>query len=295
MTETADSNAKSWFFGYGSNMDSDNLVKKKGVKVYQTTPAVLHGYKMEFSIAAITYAEPFFANCAKGEESDSIHGVAFETDWESINKLDKIEIGYDKATVTLDAYDGRKLSGFVYVNKPHFQLRLGNPTARYLALLVNGATAAGLDKDYIARLQAHDVYRPTPETLAKRAALVAGDYPTLDMTRECLGEDPSHFISVYGFIVKLGPPSGFFASHRGRDITNRMVRHFLNLPLDEANDPQDAESLPSLKILDQHPETRDYVWTWFDQYTHQANSSVVGRHRTFLEAHEKSKWTFPTA
>ena len=34
-----------------------------------------------------------------------------------MEKLDKVEVGYNKETVTLMAYDGRKLEGFVYMPK----------------------------------------------------------------------------------------------------------------------------------------------------------------------------------
>ncbi|PAA92848.1 hypothetical protein BOX15_Mlig011547g5, partial [Macrostomum lignano] len=290
-----------WFFGYGSNMDSENLSKKKGVEVLQSTPAVLRGYKMAFSLAAIPLAEPFFANCEKGSESDNIHGVAFETDADSIAKMDKVEMGYDKASVILEAYDGRKLDGYVYVNKPQREVRVGNPSGRYLRLLINGAKAAGLNKDYIARLEATPVYKPSAETLAKRAALTSATYPTKEMTQEALGKDLSHFVSVFGYIIDAGPSTGFFSSHRGKDITNRMLRHYLNLPLDSVEDPQDAEHLPNLKLLESRPDAVDFVWTWFDQ--HASSGTVVARHAAFLAAQEvdsstgkpRSQWTIPTA
>lgn len=296
---SSDSKSTIWFFGYGSNMDSENLSKKKGVAVLQTTPAILRGYKMAFSLPAITYAEPFFANCEKGEESDNIHGVAFETDSDSVAKMDKVESGYDKASVQLEAYDGRKMNGYVYVNKPHREVRVGNPSGRYLRLLINGAKAAGLDKEYIARLEATPVYKPSAETLAKRASSIAGNHPVKEMTKASLGEDPSHFVSIFGYIINAGPPTGFFASHRGKDITNRMVRHYLNLPLDDAEDPQDAAHLPSMKALEAHQDVIDYVWTWFDQYNN--NGTVVGRHAEFMAAQEidastgkpKTQWLYP--
>ena len=38
---------------------------------------------------------------------------------ESVEKLDKVEAGYNREMVTLWAYDGRKLEGFVYMASVH--------------------------------------------------------------------------------------------------------------------------------------------------------------------------------
>ena len=47
---------------------------------------------------------------SKGKEGNEVHGVAFMMDAESLKNLDRHESGgYNKALVTLKAYDGREL------------------------------------------------------------------------------------------------------------------------------------------------------------------------------------------
>ena len=76
---------------------------------------------------------------------------------ESVEKLDKVEVGYNKETVTLMAYDGRKLEGFVYMPK-NISTTEYLPSPRYLGVLCKGARQANLDPGYIERLANRPVY-----------------------------------------------------------------------------------------------------------------------------------------
>ena len=99
------------------------------------TPAVLHDFKLAFTLSGIAWCEPVFANLAE-EKGSQVHGVAFCMSKESMEKLDRVETGYLKKMVTLKAYDGRDLDGFVYIketDRPE-----GNPSARYLGVLCKG-------------------------------------------------------------------------------------------------------------------------------------------------------------
>ena len=78
-------------------------------------------------------------------------------DEDSLAELDRTERGYNKAIVNLKAYDGRDLEGFVYVpmeEKTDEYL----PSKRYLGVLCKGAKQAGLNDDYIAKLEALPTY-----------------------------------------------------------------------------------------------------------------------------------------
>lgn len=143
---------KVWMFGFGSNMDIENAVKvKKGIPVSDHVGAICKGYKMLFNMGpAKTYCEPWFANAGKGSETDEIHGVTFCTNQEGMKKLDDQERGYEKITVTLDAYDGRTLQAFMYFKEK--EGGGGNPSSRYLNVLIKGAKDANLKADYIERL-----------------------------------------------------------------------------------------------------------------------------------------------
>ena len=59
------------------------------------------------------WVEPAFANVRKSP-GDEVHGVAFHMTVAAMKKLDSQE-PYGKHYVTLKAYDGRELQGFVYV------------------------------------------------------------------------------------------------------------------------------------------------------------------------------------
>ena len=74
-----------------------------------------------------------------------------------MEKLDKVEVGYNKETVTLMAYDGRKLEGFVYMPKNTSTTEY-LPSPRYLGVLCKGARQANLDPGYIERLANRPVY-----------------------------------------------------------------------------------------------------------------------------------------
>ncbi|PAA89635.1 hypothetical protein BOX15_Mlig011547g2 [Macrostomum lignano] len=296
-----------WFFGYGSNMNADNLANKKNVVVKQTTHAILRGYKMTFSVPGFSYVEPCFANCEKAAPTDCVHGVAFETDQDSIDRMDRVEMVYDKAWVPLESYDGRQFEGYVYVNKAGFKSTTeGTPSKRYLQMVIDAARRAGLNSDYIAKLESVKAYKPSAETLAKRSAILSGNYPVKDMTRESLGEDPSNFTSLFGYIFRIGPPKPPFTMQHGRDVTNLMLLHYLNLPMDVAADRQDAENLPRMKLIENRPDAYEYLLTWLDKFAAARNqhdevsSPVIGRHRQFMAAQvcsdsglPVSQWVFP--
>ena len=90
---------------------------------------------MSFSLRGIPHAEPAYAN-VQPSPGDEVHGVAFLMDKPSMEKLDKQESGYAKVMVDMEAYDGRKIRGFVYHNeKNKDELK---PTKRYLGVLIKG-------------------------------------------------------------------------------------------------------------------------------------------------------------
>ena len=73
--------------------------------------------------------------------------------------LDRMEargVGYDRIEVEVRT-DAGPVRAQAYVGLPAFIDSSRLPTRRYLAILVNGATAAGLDDEYIRRLRAHPV------------------------------------------------------------------------------------------------------------------------------------------
>ena len=184
-------------------------------------------------------------------------------DAESLEELDRTERGYNKALVTLKAYDGRDLEGFVYVPKEEKTDEF-LPSKRYLGVLCKGARQAGLQEDYITKLEARPTYnyQDHPEVLKareERAKLV-------DSLREITNEElwlhknEDTWVSVLGFVLKQ---NSAFGSHKGRDITTRVLMQYHGIPLDD-NDDGGAPPYPLVNSLT--TGELGYVTSWLDHY-----------------------------
>jgi len=251
-----------WSFGYGSNMDVDALQAKKHVKVLEYTPAILPNYKLSFTIKAMTYSEPAYASVMK-QEGAEVHGVAFLMDVQSLEELDRTEKGYNKARVTLKAYDGRELDGFVYVPKEE-KTEEFLPSKRYLGVLCKGARQAGLKEEYIASLDALPTYnyKDHPEVLVARQQRekLKGSLQEITNEQLCKHKNSDPWVSVLGFVIKQ---NSVFGSHKGRDITTRMLMQFHGIPMDD-NDDGGAPPYPLVDKMT--PGELEYITSWLDHY-----------------------------
>ena len=77
-----------WSLGYGSNMDVEFVVRKKGVPVLDHKPACLPGYQLVFNSNGFPLVEPAFGNCRR-QEGKELHGVAFKLTREAMLKMDR--------------------------------------------------------------------------------------------------------------------------------------------------------------------------------------------------------------
>jgi gamma-glutamylcyclotransferase (GGCT)/AIG2-like uncharacterized protein YtfP len=119
------------------------------------TPAILRGFRLSFDLHAMALVEPAFAN-VREEDGAEVHGVAFCMDAENVAKLDSVERGYNKKMITLEAYDGRQLHGFVYVSKRELEsTQEWAPSARYLGVLVKGNTVGNSNMDNVCHCAMH--------------------------------------------------------------------------------------------------------------------------------------------
>ena len=130
------------------------------IELTDSTPAILPNYSLAFNLRGMRLAEPSFANLRK-EEGKEVHGVAFQMSRENMEKLDRYcyfvwilttdyveklpsrqEGAYAKHDVTLIAYDGRHLNGFIYIKENASGGSVDTPTSqRYLDILIKGKTA----------------------------------------------------------------------------------------------------------------------------------------------------------
>ena len=133
-----------WSFGFGSNMDVGALRTKKMLNILDHMPAVAKDWEMSFSSKGIPCVEPFYA-LALPKAGAEIHGMAFSVPESDVAKLDAIESGYSKGKSTFIGYDGREVEGFLYTKKDVGEATAGNPSSRYLGVLVNGAKEQNLN------------------------------------------------------------------------------------------------------------------------------------------------------
>ena len=75
---------------------------------------------------------------------------------------------YTAVMTTLYLYDGREVQGQIYTRANEKLQNLGLPSKRYLNLIINGAKEAGLDAEYVKKLEAQPYYVPSEETKEKR-------------------------------------------------------------------------------------------------------------------------------
>jgi gamma-glutamylcyclotransferase (GGCT)/AIG2-like uncharacterized protein YtfP len=223
-----------WSFGYGSNMDMVALEHKKGIRVLEHCPAVLGDFRLTFGTRGIDFVEPGYAGLrrAAGEE---VHGIAFCMGQEGVEKLDKVEQGYHKEMVSLRAYDGRALEGFVYMPRTKSDEEY-LPSPRYLGVLCKGAQQAGLDPTYITALAARQVYSSGQEVAVARQEREEARLSLKEVTVEELAthrtEEPC-WVSCLGFVLKVG---SWLGSHEGRNITSRVLMQFHGIPMDKNDD-----------------------------------------------------------
>jgi hypothetical protein len=88
-----------------------------------------------------------------------------------MDRINELEGGgkfYTAVVTTLYLYDGREVKGQIYTRANEKLQNLGLPSKRYLNLIINGAKEAGLDAEYVKKLEAQPYYVPTEETKEKR-------------------------------------------------------------------------------------------------------------------------------
>ena len=305
LATTEDPSTESvWSFGFGSNMNVKLARSKKGLNVLEYTPGVVPGWRMSFRLKGFGCVEPSWADAqraAPGDAAGDVHGVALKLPLLDYARLARQERGYEEAAIVVEAYDGRRIPARVFTAPAARLAPEEIPcSARYLGVLVQGAVAAGLDAAYVEALRRKPTYRPSPETLAARAALPApAALPRVTIAELWEGYSsaaaapqvatdgaagtataPRARVSVLGYVFDLDQAKVGFASHRGRDITARTVRQFRGMALD-ANDDQGRVPLPHLRALE--PGALEYAHNWLDDYlAKEGPEAVVGFLEEFL-------------
>lgn len=147
------------YFGYGSNLHLPAL-RVKGVRPIASARGRLPGWRLAFDVRHWFPHEGGMGNIRRTDDpADEVQGVVHTCDDAELASLDRMEaygVGYDRIEVEV-LTDAGPVRAQAYVGLPDFIDATRLPTRRYLAILVKGAMAAGLDETYIRRLQLHPV------------------------------------------------------------------------------------------------------------------------------------------
>jgi len=150
------------YFAYGSNMNLTSLLAK-GVEPRSSVLATLHGWHLAFDVHHWFRHEGGVGNIHPTSESNAqVQGILHVCDERHLDMLDAVEskgVGYDRVEVEVQTSAGPVVA-FVYVGLPGYLDASCLPTQRYLNILVRGATAAGLDEDYIETLRRQPIHQP---------------------------------------------------------------------------------------------------------------------------------------
>jgi len=246
------------YFGYGSNLHLPAL-QAKGVQPVASVRGRLPGWCLAFDVRHWFPHEGGMGNIRRtGDPADEVQGVVHTCEDTALAALDRMEaygVGYDRIEVEV-LTDAGPVRAQVYVGLPAFLDASRLPTRRYVAILVKGAMAAGLDETYIRRLQLHPVAaEPQPQPFVPPP----GQFPSF--TRASLALHPER-TALSGAVFDMSDARPDLASAKpvlgGRDTTLfHLHRH------DTSDGTETLEDLRHGRV----PEgARRYLAAWLHAY-----------------------------
>lgn len=151
------------YFGYGSNLNPVAL-RAKGVEPLESQPALVHGWRLEFSVTPPFPSQGGMATIVQTDDPvDVVHGVLHRCEDSAFVAIDTFEargIFYERIEVEAAPYSGGAQRACAYVVLPRFHDRTLRPTRRYLDMLLNGASTMRLDAAYVDRLRLIETLEP---------------------------------------------------------------------------------------------------------------------------------------
>ena len=157
------------YFAYGANMSGATL-RRREVSPLAAQPAVLEDVSLCLSFvhrggyATVGPAPPSGGGGGPAAAQpravqlwrSPVHGVLYSLHPEDLQRLQRWEVGYQRAELAVRSSDGqRHAAAAVFQSSPLLRLRAPVPPAqRYLALLLEGAREHQLEGGYLAWLEA---------------------------------------------------------------------------------------------------------------------------------------------
>lgn len=157
-----------WYFAYGSNLDPDTFLVRRGMRPVDARVARLAGHRLAFDLPV----GPGERACAsvRAEEGGLVHGVAYHLTHDDADRLDKsegVQFGvYRRSSVVLETATGTLAPAFTY-DSPHAVVGR-KPSERYLGIILRGARHHGLPVEWIGWLDSLE--RAVDERLAGTGA-----------------------------------------------------------------------------------------------------------------------------
>jgi hypothetical protein len=153
-----------WYFAYGSNLDPDTFLGRRGMRPVAAQIACLAGHRLVFDLP-VGPGERAVANLL-AEAGAFVRGVAYHltlADAERLDRTEGVHLGaYRRLPVVVEAAGGVLTPAFTY-DSPH-RVAGRKPSERYLGIILRGARHHGLPRDWIGWLDSLE--RAVDERLA---------------------------------------------------------------------------------------------------------------------------------
>ena len=148
-----------FYFGYGSNMSTQYLIKRRKIIPVSSKVGVLKDYQLIMNMGGPNFLEPSFANI-RNCRGFNVEGVVHEIDQKDLQKIVNTE-GEDYELVKLLInVNGKKKTAHTLIYKTNETNDIP-PSKRYLKILIRAAKENDLSASYIKNLEGRpSVYYP---------------------------------------------------------------------------------------------------------------------------------------
>ena len=140
-----------FYFGYGSNMSTHYLIKRRKIIPVSSNAAILKDYQLIMNMGGPNFLEPSFANIREFRGSN-VEGVVHEIDKIDLQKIVNTEgEDYELVKLSIDV-SGKKKIAHKVIYKTNDKKDIP-PSKRYLKILVSAAKENNLSTPYIRALE----------------------------------------------------------------------------------------------------------------------------------------------
>ena len=148
-----------FYFGYGSNMSTQYLIKRRKIIPLESQVAHLKDYELIMNMGGPNFLEPSFANIRLSKGS-TVEGVIHKINDKDLQKIVNTE-GEDYQLIKLSVYvAGKRKTAYtlIYITEETKDIP---PSKRYLKILITAAKENNLSRPYIENLEKRpNVYYP---------------------------------------------------------------------------------------------------------------------------------------